>query len=92
MKKVDLPNRQKSSEHFSAEHQTSHALNIENRKKRSQRDIGEYKDLNDIIEDLEDNTLAVQAAVTTGLPAEFDLENMPPLTYYLLLQKLKQCE
>lgn len=63
---------------------------------RHKRAMGEYKELTDIIDELEENSLAQKASATLPLNAvppqgqEFDLESMPPLTYYLLLQKLRQ--
>lgn len=45
---------------------------------------GEYKDFNEFIEELGDNAIMPQSQ-------EIDLENMPPLLYFMLLQKLKQC-
>lgn len=56
--------------------------------------MGEYKELNDIIDELEENSLLQKAsvAVPPAQTQEFDLDNMPPLAYYMLLQKLRQCE
>ncbi|KAH8313480.1 hypothetical protein KR067_006884 [Drosophila pandora] len=65
---------------------------------RHKRAMGEYKELTDIIDELEENSLAQKASATLPLNAvppqgqEFDLESMPPLTYYLLLQKLRQLQ
>ncbi|TDG48709.1 hypothetical protein AWZ03_004821 [Drosophila navojoa] len=63
---------------------------------RHKRAMGEYKELNDIIDDLEENGLVQKggAAVTAsqGQAQEFDLDSMPPLAYYLLLQKLRQLQ
>ncbi|XP_037952846.1 protein hugin-like [Teleopsis dalmanni] len=90
-KKVDLPNHIENAP-FTPEQQIRHtAVKTEARQKRSQRDLVEYKDLNDILEDLEDNSIAQAAAATTPTQ-DFDLDNMPPVTYYLLLQKLKQLQ
>jgi len=63
---------------------------------RQKRAMGEYKELTDIIDELEENSLAQKASATLPVGAvppqgqEFDLDSMPPLTYYLLLQKLRQ--
>ncbi|EDW39127.1 GL13916 [Drosophila persimilis] len=60
---------------------------------RHKRAMGEYKELTDIIDELEENSLSQKAAAVAPLPPqaqEFDLDSMPPLTYYLLLQKLRQ--
>ncbi|EDV92680.1 protein hugin [Drosophila grimshawi] len=62
---------------------------------RHKRAMGaEYKELNDIIDELEENSLVqkANAAVSPTQSQEFDLDNMPPLTYYLLLQKLRQLQ
>lgn len=61
---------------------------------RHKRAMGEYKELNDIIDELEENSLLQKAsgAVAPAQAQEFDLDNMPPLAYYLLLQKLRQCK
>jgi len=63
---------------------------------RQKRAMGDYKELTDIIDELEENSLAQKASATLPVGAvppqgqEFDLDSMPPLTYYLLLQKLRQ--
>lgn len=63
---------------------------------RQKRAMGDYKELTDIIDELEENSLAQKASATMQVAAmppqgqEFDLDTMPPLTYYLLLQKLRQ--
>ncbi|XP_017143672.1 protein hugin [Drosophila miranda] len=62
---------------------------------RHKRAMGEYKELTDIIDELEENSLSQKAAAVAPLPPqaqEFDLDSMPPLTYYLLLQKLRQLQ
>ncbi|XP_017112162.1 protein hugin [Drosophila elegans] len=65
---------------------------------RQKRAMGEYKELTDIIDELEENSLAQKASATIPIAAvppqgqEFDLDSMPPLTYYLLLQKLRQLQ
>ncbi|XP_036672650.3 protein hugin [Drosophila suzukii] len=65
---------------------------------RQKRAMGEYKELTDIIDELEENSLAQKASATLPVGAvppqgqEFDLDSMPPLTYYLLLQKLRQLQ
>ncbi|XP_060647678.1 protein hugin [Drosophila nasuta] len=62
---------------------------------RHKRAMGEYnKELNDIIDELEENSLVQKAsvAVPPAQQQEFDLDNMPPLAYYLLLQKLRQLQ
>ncbi|KAH8382263.1 hypothetical protein KR009_002580 [Drosophila setifemur] len=65
---------------------------------RQKRAMGDYKELTDIIDELEENSLAQKASATLPLGAvspqgqEFDLDSMPPLTYYLLLQKLRQLQ
>ncbi|XP_044312782.1 protein hugin isoform X2 [Drosophila rhopaloa] len=65
---------------------------------RQKRAMGEYKELTDIIDELEENSLAQKASATIPVAAvppqgqEFDLDSMPPLTYYLLLQKLRQLQ
>lgn len=65
---------------------------------RQKRAMGEYKELTDIIDELEENSLAQKASATlpvAAVPAQgqdFDLDSMPPLAYYLLLQKLRQCK
>lgn len=70
---------------------------------RHKRAMGEYKGLNDIYDDVEDNSLLQKANVAMpaaaaggggGAPQaqEFDLDTMPPLAYYMLLRKLKQCK
>ncbi|KAH8306172.1 hypothetical protein KR018_003272 [Drosophila ironensis] len=65
---------------------------------RHKRAMGEYKELTDIIDELEESSFAQKASATLPLNAvppqgqEFDLESMPPLTYYLLLQKLRQLQ
>ncbi|XP_070074064.1 protein hugin isoform X2 [Drosophila takahashii] len=65
---------------------------------RQKRAMGDYKELTDIIDELEENSLAQKASATMPAAAvppqgqEFDLDSMPPLTYYLLLQKLRQLQ
>eukprot|EP00099_Drosophila_melanogaster_P015488 NP_524329.1 hugin [Drosophila melanogaster] len=65
---------------------------------RQKRAMGDYKELTDIIDELEENSLAQKASATMQVAAmppqgqEFDLDTMPPLTYYLLLQKLRQLQ
>ncbi|XP_017041100.1 protein hugin [Drosophila ficusphila] len=65
---------------------------------RQKRAMGEYKELTDIIDELEENSLAQKASATIPVAGmlppgqEFDLDSMPPLTYYLLLQKLRQLQ
>ncbi|XP_039490546.1 protein hugin [Drosophila santomea] len=65
---------------------------------RQKRAMGDYKELTDIIDELEENSLAQKASATMQVAAmppqgqEFDLDSMPPLTYYLLLQKLRQLQ
>lgn len=79
---------QKQQQH----HQQQSEANYETRQKRSQLDfVGsnalgnavEYKDLNEVIEELGDNAIA-------PVSQEIDSDNMPPLVYFMLLQKLKQ--
>lgn len=84
--KLDLPNRISGINVGSA----SVAAAAEARHKRA---MGEYKELNDIIDDLEENGLVQKggsAAAPQAQAQEFDLDSMPPLAYYLLLQKLRQ--
>ncbi|KAH8257931.1 hypothetical protein KR038_003181 [Drosophila bunnanda] len=65
---------------------------------RQKRAMGEYKELTDIIDELEENSLAQKASATLPVAAvppqgqDFDLDSMPPLAYYLLLQKLRQLQ
>ncbi|KAH8283763.1 hypothetical protein KR054_000914 [Drosophila jambulina] len=66
---------------------------------RQKRAMGEYKELTDIIDELEENSLAQKASATIPVAVavppqgqDFDLESMPPLAYYLLLQKLRQLQ
>ncbi|KAM8707164.1 hypothetical protein ACLKA7_011286 [Drosophila subpalustris] len=87
--KLDLPNRINAGVGSGV---GSTAAAMEARHKRA---MGEYnKELNDIIDELEENSLVQKASIALP-PAqtqEFDLDNMPPLAYYLLLQKLRQLQ
>lgn len=85
--KLDLPNRISGISVDSA----NAASAAEARHKRA---MGEYKELNDIIDELEENNLGQKpsGAAPPAQTQEFDLDNMPPLAYYLLLQKLRQRE
>ncbi|KAM7363520.1 protein hugin [Cochliomyia hominivorax] len=97
-KKVDLPHeqqRQQQQQH----HQLQSEATYETRHKRSQLDLGgsaallgngfgntgEYKDLSEFVEEMGDNAIM-------PVSQEIDLENMPPLLYFMLLQKLKQLQ
>ncbi|XP_030370151.1 protein hugin [Scaptodrosophila lebanonensis] len=96
--KLDLPNRIRGGPGGgTAAHST---VLSEARQKRA---MGEYKELNDIIDELEENNLQAQKSLAMASPLstaqlqqqpqqEYDLDNMPPLTYYLLLQKLRQLQ
>ncbi|EDW83643.1 uncharacterized protein Dwil_GK13719 [Drosophila willistoni] len=71
------------------------ALVPQSKETRQKRAMGEYKELVDIIDELEENSLAQKTqsvAVPPPQTQEFDLDTMPPLTYYLLLQKLRQLQ
>ncbi|XP_030564005.1 protein hugin [Drosophila novamexicana] len=85
--KLDLPNRISGISVDSA----NAASAAEARHKRA---MGEYKELNDIIDELEENNLGQKpsGAAPPAQTQEFDLDNMPPLAYYLLLQKLRQLQ
>lgn len=89
--KLDLPNRINSGGGLNVGRGSAATVAAEARHKRA---MGEYKELNDIIDELEENSLLQKASVAAP-PAqtqEFDLDNMPPLAYYMLLQKLRQCK
>ncbi|KAH8416674.1 hypothetical protein KR222_006153, partial [Zaprionus bogoriensis] len=91
--KLDLPNRISGS--GSGVGSGAATVAAEARHKRA---MGEYKDVNDIIDELEENSLAQKASAmavaghSSGQGQEFDLDNMPPLAYYMLLQKLRQLQ
>ncbi|KAH8358787.1 hypothetical protein KR093_002508 [Drosophila rubida] len=90
--KLDLPNRINSVGVGVGGGVGSAAAAAEARHKRA---MGEYnKELSDIIDELEENSLVQKAsvAVPPAQTQEFDLDNMPPLAYYLLLQKLRQLQ
>lgn len=89
--KLDLPNRINGIGSGVGSGVGSAAAAAEARHKRA---MGEYKELNDIIDELEENSLVQKAsvAVPSAQSQEFDLDNMPPLAYYLLLQKLRQLQ
>ncbi|XP_017076829.1 protein hugin [Drosophila eugracilis] len=90
--KLDLGNHINAG---SARGSTSSSTSLEARQKRA---MGDYKELTDIIDELEENSLAQKASATVPLAAvpqqgqEFDLDSMPPLAYYLILQKLRQLQ
>lgn len=87
--KLDLPNRISGINVGSA----GAAAAAEARHKRA---MGEYKELNDIIDDLDENGLVQKggaaATASQAQAQEFDLDSMPPLAYYMLLERLRQCE
>lgn len=89
--KLDLPNRINSGGGLNVGRGSAATVAAEARHKRA---MGEYKELNDIIDELEENSLLQKAsvAVPPAQTQEFDLDNMPPLAYYMLLQKLRQCK
>ncbi|XP_017873563.1 PREDICTED: protein hugin [Drosophila arizonae] len=85
--KLDLPNRISGISVGSA----GAAAAAEARHKRA---MGEYKELNDIIDDLDENGLVQKggaaATASQAQAQEFDLDSMPPLAYYMLLERLRQ--
>lgn len=90
--------QQRQQQQQQQHHQLQSEATYETRQKRSQLDLGsigggigngfgsaaEYKDFNEFMEELGDNAIM-------PVSQEMDLENMPPLLYFMLLQKLKQC-
>ncbi|KAI8130179.1 Protein hugin [Lucilia cuprina] len=94
-KKVELPHEQQQQQPHHPQLQSE--ATYETRQKRSQLDLGnigggtngfgntEYKDFNEFMEELGDNAIM-------PVSQEMDLENMPPLLYFMLLQKLKQLQ
>ncbi|KAH8353814.1 hypothetical protein KR084_002544 [Drosophila pseudotakahashii] len=94
--KLDLGNHiSAGSARGSSSSSSSSSAMSEGRQKRA---MGDYKELTDIIDELEENSLAQKTSATMPAAAvppqgqEFDLDSMPPLTYYLLLQKLRQLQ
>lgn len=85
--KLDLPNRINGGNAGSGRGAAT-AVAAEARHKRA---MGEYKE-NDYIEELVDNSLLQKAGGGAPQAQEFDLDNMPPLAYYMLLRKLRQCK
>ncbi|XP_013113275.1 protein hugin [Stomoxys calcitrans] len=74
----------------------------ETRRKRSQLDMGsaagvfgagatEYKDFGEFLEDLGDNGLLPSSLMPQSQEV-IDVENMSPLVYFMLLQKIKQLQ
>ncbi|ALC46173.1 hug [Drosophila busckii] len=91
--KLDLPNRINAG---SAANGGSHSGRAASAaaEARHKRAMGDYMKLNDIIDELEENSLVQKASATlpNAQQQEFDLDNIPPLAYYLLLQKLRQLQ
>lgn len=91
-----------------AQHEPGHIeteVKPEIRHKRSQLDMGtaaaglfgaagttgELKDFNEFLEELGDNAI-LQSSLMPQSQEAIDVENMSPLVYYMLLQKIKQCK
>ncbi|XP_073817706.1 protein hugin [Musca autumnalis] len=96
----------KNLEHPSApaqQHEPGH-VETETRHKRSQLDMGtasgvfgaagaasDLKDFNEFLEELGDNAI-LQSSLMPQSQEAIDVENMSPLVYYMLLQKIKQLQ
>ncbi|XP_005190209.2 protein hugin [Musca domestica] len=91
-----------------AQHESGHVeteVKPEIRHKRSQLDMGtaaaglfgaagttgELKDFNEFLEELGDNAI-LQSSLMPQSQEAIDVENMSPLVYYMLLQKIKQLQ
>ncbi|XP_075144600.1 protein hugin [Haematobia irritans] len=107
-KNLDLPPQQQQQTSQQNAHTPLHAsisndAKTETRRKRSQLDLGsasgvfgaggvtEYKDFGEFLEDLGDNGLLASSLMPQSQEV-IDAENISPLVYFMLLQKIKQVQ
>ncbi|KAL9899387.1 protein hugin [Glossina fuscipes fuscipes] len=104
-KSFGVPHVQQSThQHKPQQNKVGYALKAEPRFKRSQYELlgigdggklSEAAELNELIEELNDNGLLQSASLASQAPMgkvlnEIDVDNLPPVLYVMLLEKLKE--